>query len=76
MSMTGSMCVSMTGRPTFAQTQNENRRQRHGYYQVAKATTGLFAKQLECATCELWRNTETESGCSAPFSCHVISERR
>lgn len=34
--------------------------------------TGLFAKQLECATCELWRDTETESGCAAPFSCNVI----
>lgn len=37
MSMTGSMCVSMTGRPTFAQRQNEQRRQSYGYYQVAKA---------------------------------------
>ena len=36
MSMTGSMCVSMTGRPTFAQRQNEQRRQSYGYYQTAK----------------------------------------
>ena len=36
MSMTSSMCISMTGRPTFAQRQNENRRQSYGYYQNAK----------------------------------------
>lgn len=42
MSMTGSMCVSMTGRPTFAQRQNEQRRQSYGYYQVAKAIKALL----------------------------------
>jgi len=38
MSMTGSMCVSMTGRPTHLQIANEQRRQSYGYYQNAKAT--------------------------------------
>ena len=72
MSMTSSMCVSMTGRPTFAQRQNEQRRQSYDYYQVAKATTGLFTKQRECSVCPYWKDTETESGCSAPYSCSVI----
>lgn len=35
--MTGSMCQSMTGRPTRAQIANEQRRQSYGYYQNAKA---------------------------------------
>ncbi len=72
--MPSSMCISTTGRPTFAQMQNEQRRQRYEYYRVSQAVkTGIFAKQLECATCEFWRNTETESGCSAPFSCSVLN---
>ena len=33
MSMTGSMCISMTGRPTRAQIANEQRRQSYGYLQ-------------------------------------------
>jgi hypothetical protein len=37
MSMTESMCVSMTGRPTRAQIANEQRRQSYGYLQNAKA---------------------------------------
>lgn len=37
MSMTSSMCVSMTGRPTRAQIANEQRRQSYGYLQNAKA---------------------------------------
>lgn len=37
-SMTGSMCISMTGRPTRLQIVNEQRRQSYGYYQNAKAT--------------------------------------
>ena len=38
MSMTSSMCVSMTGRPTRLQVANEQRRQSYGYYQNAKAS--------------------------------------
>lgn len=73
MSMTGSMCVSMTGRPTHMQIANEQRRQSYGYYQVAKATkTGLLSKQNECSVCPYWKDTETESGCSAPYRCGVI----
>ena len=68
MSMTASMCVSMTGRPTHLQIANEQRRKAYGYYQV-----GLFSKQIECNNCPYWRNTATESGCSARFSCHVIN---
>jgi len=34
--MTGSMCVSMTGRLTFAQQQNDQRRQNYEYYQVTQ----------------------------------------
>ena len=34
--MTGSMCISMTGRPTMAQIINEQNRQRYEYYQIAK----------------------------------------
>ena len=48
--MTGSMCVSMTGKPTFAQRQNEQRRQSYGYYQVAqreKLNPKKFAEYLE-----------------------------
>lgn len=36
MSMTSSMCISMTGRPTRLQVANEQRRQQYGYYQNAK----------------------------------------
>ncbi len=43
MSMTGSMCVSMTGRPTRAQIANEQRRQSYGYYQNAKVTNEKYA---------------------------------
>jgi len=67
MSMTRSMCVSMTGRPTFLQMRNEQKRQSYNYYKV-----GLFTKQPECTNCPCWRDTETESGCAAPFSCSVI----
>ena len=47
--MTGSMCVSMTGRPTFAQRQNEQRRQSYGYYQTAKAIKegGRYGNQYQ-----------------------------
>lgn len=38
MSMTSSMCRSMTGRPTRMQIANEQRRQSYGYYQNAKAS--------------------------------------
>ena len=34
MSMTGSMCVSMTGRPTQAQIFNEQRRNSYEYIRV------------------------------------------
>ena len=35
--MTGSMCVSMTGRPTRAQIVNEQRRNSYEYIRVANA---------------------------------------
>ena len=35
MSMTGSMCVSMIGRPTQAQIMNEQRRNSYDYIRVA-----------------------------------------
>lgn len=35
MSMTGSMCVSMTGRPTQAQILNEQRRNSYEYIRIA-----------------------------------------
>ena len=35
--MTNSMCCSMTGHNSYAQRQNEVRRQSYGYYQVATA---------------------------------------
>ena len=35
--MTGSMCISMTGRPTTYQIMNETRRTSYSYYQTAKA---------------------------------------
>ena len=43
MNMTGSMCTSMTGRPTRLQVANEQRRQRYGYYQNAKASKERYA---------------------------------
>ena len=36
MSMTASMCQSMTGKQTRLQNANEKRRQSYGYYQTAK----------------------------------------
>lgn len=45
MSMTRSMCVSMTGRPTFSQRQNEQRRQSYEYYQVAQRIKGEIKRK-------------------------------
>ncbi len=67
MSMTGSMCVSMTGRPTRLQIANEQRRQRYDYLR-----TGLLSKQPQYRNCPYWKDTTTESGCSAPYSCKEI----
>lgn len=60
MSMTGSMCVSMTGRPTRLQIANEQRRQRYGYLQTAKENylnkevqaTEFLAEARACAESE------------------------
>lgn len=47
--MTSSMCVSVTDRPSFAQRQNEQRRQSYGYYQTAKKIKTGFARELAAA---------------------------
>lgn len=66
MSMTSSMCVSMTGKPTRLQIANEERRQRY-------RTVGILSKQRKCNNCPYWKDTATESGCSAPYSCKEIN---
>lgn len=50
MSMTGSMCVSMTGRPTPAQIANNERRAAYSYYQIATAYKKPAGAQIVTGT--------------------------
>ena len=32
-------------------------------------SVGIMKKERKCEECPYWKDTQTESGCSAPFSC-------